>query len=42
MLCAFFRGKRLKDITPMLIESFRRQRLSEKTQEESPSTKGFT
>lgn len=32
MLCAYFRGKRLKDITPMLIEGFRRKRLSERTQ----------
>jgi integrase len=32
MLCAYFRGKKLKDITPMLIEGFRRKRLSEKTQ----------
>lgn len=32
MLCAYFRGRRLKDITPMLIEGFRRKRLSEKTQ----------
>ena len=32
MLCAYFRGKRLRDITPMLIEGFRRRRLSEHTQ----------
>lgn len=32
MLCAYFRGRRLKDITPMLIEGFRRKRLSERTQ----------
>jgi integrase len=35
MLCAYFRGKRLRDITPMLIEGFRRKRLSEKTQYKS-------
>lgn len=32
MLCFYFRGKRLRDITPMLIEGFRRKRLSEHTQ----------
>ncbi|MBA2731570.1 MAG: site-specific integrase [Acidobacteria bacterium] len=32
MLCAYFRGRRLRDITPMLIEGFRRKRLSENTQ----------
>ena len=32
MLCTYFRGRRLRDITPMLIEGFRRKRLSENTQ----------
>ncbi len=31
LLCAFFRRERLKDIKPMLIESYKRKRLSEYT-----------
>ena len=31
ILCVFFKGKRLKDIKPMLIESYRRKRLAEYT-----------
>lgn len=31
LLCAYFKGKRLKDIKPMLIEGYKRKRLSEYT-----------